>query len=48
MRTFPNVRFGLIVGIGGRVLTKQDVYLGNIVISLLDYVNGAIFQYNFG
>ncbi|KAK4206015.1 ankyrin repeat protein, partial [Rhypophila decipiens] len=48
LRTFSNVRFGLMVGIGGGVPTKQDVRLGDIVVSSLNYENGAVFQYNFG
>ncbi|KAK4205993.1 nucleoside phosphorylase domain-containing protein, partial [Rhypophila decipiens] len=48
LRAFPNVRFGLMVGIGGGVPTKQDLRLGDIVVSSLNYENGAVFQYNFG
>jgi len=34
--TFPNLRFGLLVGIGGGVLVKTDngmIRLGGIVVS---------------
>ncbi|KAK3312589.1 nucleoside phosphorylase domain-containing protein, partial [Apodospora peruviana] len=48
LRTFPNLRFGLMVGIGGGVPTKQDVRLGDIVVSSRNYENGAVLQYNFG
>ena len=48
LRTFTNVRFGLMVGIGGGVPTKQDIRLGDVVVSSLDYENGAVFQYDFG
>jgi nucleoside phosphorylase len=48
LRTFENVRFGLMVGIGGGVPTKQDVRLGDVVVSSLDYDNGAVYQYDFG
>ncbi|KAK8070341.1 hypothetical protein PG994_006957 [Apiospora phragmitis] len=36
LRTFTNVRFGLMVGIGGRVLTRQDIRLSDVVVSSLD------------
>ncbi|KAK8126836.1 uncharacterized protein PG998_002595 [Apiospora kogelbergensis] len=48
LRTFTNVRFGLMVGIGGGVPTKQDIRLGDIVVSSLGNENGAVFQYDFG
>ncbi|KAM3067103.1 hypothetical protein ACMFMG_011660 [Clarireedia jacksonii] len=48
LRTFTNVRFGLMVGIGGGVPTKQDIRLGDVVVSSLYYENGAVFQYDFG
>jgi nucleoside phosphorylase len=32
IRTFPSVRFGLMVGVGGGVPTKADIRLGDIVI----------------
>ncbi|RKL26128.1 hypothetical protein BFJ72_g13857 [Fusarium proliferatum] len=34
MRTFPNVRIGLMVGIGGGVPTKVDMRLGDIVVGV--------------
>ncbi|KAH7304470.1 nucleoside phosphorylase domain-containing protein [Stachybotrys elegans] len=48
LRTFTNVRFGLMVGVGGGVPTKQDIRLGDVVVSSLDYANGAVYQYDFG
>lgn len=48
LRTFPNVRFGLMVGIGGGVPTTRDIRLGDIVVSSLDGEKGAVFQYDFG
>ncbi|KAH8691090.1 nucleoside phosphorylase domain-containing protein [Phaeosphaeriaceae sp. PMI808] len=30
---FPNLRFGLMVGVGGRVLGNEDVRLGDVVVS---------------
>ncbi|KFA81656.1 hypothetical protein S40288_09958 [Stachybotrys chartarum IBT 40288] len=48
LRTFTNVRFGLMVGVGGGVPAKQDIRLGDVVVSSLDYANGAVYQYDFG
>ncbi|KAK7750874.1 hypothetical protein SLS62_007137 [Diatrype stigma] len=48
LRTFTNLRFGLMVGIGGGVPTTQDIRLGDIVVSSLDYEKGAVLQYDFG
>ncbi|KAK7967866.1 purine and uridine phosphorylase [Apiospora aurea] len=48
LRTFTNIRFGLMVGIGGGVPTFHDVRLGDIVVSSIDYEKGAVFQYDFG
>lgn len=48
LRTFTNVRFGLMVGIGGGAPTTRDIRLGDIVVSSVDYDNGAVFQYDFG
>ena len=33
LRSFPNVRFGLLVGIGGGVPSAGDVRLGDVVVS---------------
>ncbi|KAF5584277.1 AGC PKA kinase, partial [Fusarium subglutinans] len=46
--TFPNVRIGLLVGIGGGAPTKHDVRLGDIVVSAPRQGHGGIFQYDFG
>lgn len=48
VRTFHNVKIGLLVGIGGGVPTKRDIRLGDIVVSSTSYENGAVFQYDFG
>ncbi|KAI2603684.1 ankyrin repeat-containing domain protein [Hypoxylon sp. NC1633] len=48
LRTFTNIRFGLMVGIGGGVPTAKDIRLGDIVVSSVDYEKGAVFQYDFG
>ncbi|RBQ77954.1 hypothetical protein FVER14953_09390 [Fusarium verticillioides] len=46
--TFPNVRIGLLVGIGGGAPTKHDIRLGDIVVSAPREGKGGIFQYDFG
>ncbi|KAF4119619.1 NACHT domain [Geosmithia morbida] len=49
MRTFKNVRFGLMVGIGGGSPTaKQDIRLGDVVVSSHSGEHGAVLQYDFG
>ncbi|RYP12846.1 hypothetical protein DL767_011071 [Monosporascus sp. MG133] len=48
VRSFPNVRIGLMVGIGGGVPTKHDIRLGDIVVSSAGYGNGGVFQYDYG
>uniref|UniRef100_A0A8H7K8A9 Nucleoside phosphorylase domain-containing protein n=1 Tax=Bionectria ochroleuca TaxID=29856 RepID=A0A8H7K8A9_BIOOC len=42
LRTFPSVRVGLMVGIGGGVPTKADVRLGDVV------VGSRVMQYDMG
>lgn len=47
--TFPNLRFGLMVGIGGGVPTqKNDMRLGDIVVSLPTDQGGGVIQYDLG
>ncbi|KAH6949044.1 nucleoside phosphorylase domain-containing protein [Ilyonectria sp. MPI-CAGE-AT-0026] len=47
--SFPNVRIGLMVGIGGGAPSpKHDIRLGDIVISAPGDGNGGVFQYDFG
>lgn len=49
LHSFPNVRIGLMVGIGGGAPTAEhDVRLGDIVVSGRDGDQGGVFQYNFG
>ncbi|KEY74882.1 hypothetical protein S7711_10251, partial [Stachybotrys chartarum IBT 7711] len=48
VRSFPNVRIGLMVGIGGGVPTKHDIRLGDVVVSSPGYGNGGLFQYDYG
>jgi hypothetical protein len=46
---FPSLRIGLIVGIGGRVLSKEaDIRLGDVVISQLHATHRGVAQYDFG
>ncbi|KAM6481958.1 hypothetical protein HDV62DRAFT_361719 [Trichoderma sp. SZMC 28011] len=51
--SFPNVRFGLLVGIGGGAPSrKNDIRLGDVVVSSPGSSNGVshsgVFQYDFG
>lgn len=47
--TFPSIRFGLMVGIGGGVPSSGlDIRLGDIVVSLPEEGCGGVIQYDFG
>lgn len=47
--TFTQLRFGLMVGIGGGVPSKgNDIRLGDIVISKPTGASGGVIQYDFG
>ncbi|PGG98794.1 hypothetical protein GX51_06590, partial [Blastomyces parvus] len=47
--TFPNIRIGLMVGIGGGVPSqKHDIRLGDIVVSIPGNGEGGVIQYDFG
>ncbi|KAJ5727000.1 ankyrin, partial [Penicillium malachiteum] len=47
--SFPNVRIGLMVGIGGGAPTsKNDIRLGDVVVSAPRDGKGGVFQYDFG
>jgi nucleoside phosphorylase len=49
LRSFPNVRIGLMVGIGGGAPSKKhDIRLGDIVVSAPRDGEGGVFQYDFG
>lgn len=50
LHAFPNIRIGLMVGIGGGAPRppKHDVRLGDIVVSSPEGGNGGVFQYDFG
>lgn len=49
IRSFPNLRFCLMVGIGGGAPTMaHDIRLGDIVVSVPDYGTTAVIQYDYG
>ncbi|KAF4900638.1 Ankyrin-1 [Colletotrichum fructicola] len=49
VHSFPNIRIGLMVGIGGGAPTsKDDVRLGDIVVSAPRGGNSGVFEYDFG
>ena len=49
LHSFPNVRIGLMVGIGGSAPSpKHDIHLGDIVVSAPRDGSGGVFQYDFG
>ncbi|PVI00546.1 purine and uridine phosphorylase [Periconia macrospinosa] len=49
LHSFPNIRIGLMVGIGGGAPSKKhDVRLGDVVVSDPGNGNGGVFQYDFG
>jgi nucleoside phosphorylase len=48
IRSFPNLRVGLMVGIGGGAPAKHDIRLGDIVVSSPHHGNGGVFQYDYG
>ncbi|KAL2813284.1 WD domain protein [Aspergillus granulosus] len=48
LHSFPNIRFGLMVGIGGGVPTKRDIRLGDVVVSSPRNGLGGLLQYDFG
>ncbi|KLO93455.1 Uncharacterized protein LW94_6370 [Fusarium fujikuroi] len=49
VRSFPNVRIGLMVGIGGGAPTSlNDVRLGDVVVGSPGPSTGGIFQYDYG
>ncbi|KAF2135113.1 uncharacterized protein K452DRAFT_303791, partial [Aplosporella prunicola CBS 121167] len=49
LHTFPNIRIGLMVGIGGGAPTaKKDIRLGDIVVSSPSNGKGGVYQYDYG
>ncbi|KAJ4165959.1 hypothetical protein NW765_007185 [Fusarium oxysporum] len=48
-RSFPNIRIGLLVGIGGGApCTKHDIRLGDVVVSIPKGGQSGVFQYDYG
>lgn len=49
LHSFPNIRFGLMVGIGGGAPSQaHDIRLGDVVVSSPSGENGGVFQYDYG
>ncbi|THV77354.1 purine and uridine phosphorylase [Aureobasidium pullulans] len=48
-RTFPNIKFGLMVGIAGGIWSRGiDVRLGDVVVGVLDDNGPGVIQYDHG
>ncbi|PNP57542.1 hypothetical protein THARTR1_02540 [Trichoderma harzianum] len=49
LHTFPNIRIGLMVGIGsGAPSPKHDIRLGDVVVGVSSNGSGSVFQYDYG
>ncbi|KAL7938651.1 hypothetical protein V8C35DRAFT_288776 [Trichoderma chlorosporum] len=49
LHTFPNIRIGMMVGIGGGAPSQRhDIRLGDVVVSAPRDGTGGVFQYDFG
>ncbi|THW69748.1 purine and uridine phosphorylase [Aureobasidium pullulans] len=49
LNSFPNLRIGLMVGIGGGAPTQQnDIRLGDVVVSSPKHGTGGVYSYDFG
>lgn len=49
LHSFPNIKVGLMVGIGGGAPSrKHDIRLGDVVVSAPRNGSGGVFQYDFG
>ncbi|KAI3579547.1 WD domain protein [Fusarium oxysporum f. sp. albedinis] len=49
LNMFPNIRIGLLVGIGGGAPTSQkDIRLGDVAVSSIGHGTGGVFQYDYG
>ena len=47
--TFPNIRYGILVGIGGGISGKRmDIRLGDVVVSKPTGSSAGVKQYDFG
>ncbi|CAI4216016.1 unnamed protein product [Parascedosporium putredinis] len=49
LRSFPNIRIGLMVGLGGGAPSdRHDIRLGDVVVSTPGEGEGGVFQYDYG
>jgi hypothetical protein len=49
IHSFPSMRFGLMIGIGGGVpIACKDIRLGNVVVSLPENDHSGVVQYDIG
>ncbi|KAE8396415.1 hypothetical protein BDV23DRAFT_192206 [Aspergillus alliaceus] len=49
LSSFPSIKFGLMVGIGGGIpSSKVDIRLGDVVVSQPSATHGGVVQYDFG
>ncbi|KAI0859030.1 hypothetical protein F4860DRAFT_280944 [Xylaria cubensis] len=48
IRSFPNLRAGFMVGIGGGAPARHDIRLGDVVVSSAGSGNGGVYQFDFG
>ncbi|THV63435.1 hypothetical protein D6D28_10688, partial [Aureobasidium pullulans] len=49
LNSFPNIRIGLMVGIGGGAPSaKHDIRLGDVVVSSPQDGTGGVYQYDYG
>ena len=49
LNSFPNIRVGLMVGVGGGAPTaKRDIRLGDVVVSSPENQTGGVYQYDYG
>jgi nucleoside phosphorylase len=48
VHSFPNIRFGLMVGIGGGVPTRHDIRFGDVIVSSSRNGQRGLLQYDFG
>ncbi|KKO96833.1 hypothetical protein THAR02_11062, partial [Trichoderma harzianum] len=49
LHSFPNIRIGLMVGIGGGApSSKHDIRLGDVIVGVSNKGKGGVVQYDFG
>ncbi|KAK6350646.1 hypothetical protein TWF718_003833 [Orbilia javanica] len=48
LNSFPNIRVGLMVGVGGGSPRRHDIRLGDVVVSKPGNGRGGVIQYDFG